>query len=90
MGQMVGWIDKFKTRLVAKDFIQIEGIDYKETFSHVVRFASIRLLLALIAHLDLKLFRIDIKTAFLDANPEEESYRNQPIGFVSKGQKDKV
>ena len=51
-----GSIDKFKARLVAKCFTQIDGIDYDETFSPMVRVASIRLLLALIAHLDLKLF----------------------------------
>ena len=54
-------IDKFKARLVVKGFTQIEGIGYKETFSPVVRFASIHLLLNVAAHLDLELFQIDIK-----------------------------
>jgi len=75
---------------VAKGFTQIEGIDYEETFSHVVRFASIHLLLSLVAHLDLELFQIDIKTAFLNGNLEEEIYMDQPISFVPKGQEDRV
>ena len=58
---------------------------HEETFSPVVRFASIRLLLALVAHLDLELFQMDVKTAFINENLEEEIYMNQPIGFVSKG-----
>jgi len=69
---------------------QIEGIDYEKTFSPVVRFAFIRLLLAPVAHLDLELFQMDLRTAFLNGNLQEEIYMDQPIGFVSKGQEDKV
>jgi len=67
-------IDKFKTHLVAKGFTQIKGIDYEETFYPVVRFASICLLLALISHLDLELFQMGVKTAFLNGNLEEDIY----------------
>ena len=56
----------------------------------MVRFASSRLLLPLVAHLDLELFQMDVKTAFLNGNLEEEIYMDQTIGFVSKGQEDKV
>ena len=56
----------------------------------MVRFASIRLLLAPIAHLDLELFQMDVKTIFFNGNLEEEIYMDQHIGFVSKGQEDKV
>ena len=75
---------------MAKGFTQIEGIDYEETFFPVVRFASFRLLPALVAHLDLELFQMDVKTVFLNGNLEEEIYMNQLIGFVSKAQEDKV
>ena len=59
---------------MAKRFTQIEGVDYEETFSSVVRISFIRLLLALVAHLDLELFQMDVKTAFLNENLEEEIY----------------
>ena len=53
-------------------------------------FASVRLLLTLVVHLDLELFQIDIKTTFLNGNIEEEIYMDQPISFASKGEEDKV
>ena len=56
----------------------------------MVRFVSIRLLMALVAHLDLELFQMDVKTALLNGNLKEEIYMDQPIGFVSMGQEDKV
>ena len=56
----------------------------------MVKIASIRLLLALIFHLDLELLQMDIKTAFLNGNIEEEICIDQLVGFISKGQEDKV
>ena len=75
---------------MAKDFTQIERKDYDETFSSMVRFASIRLLPALVAHLNLELFQMDVKTAFLNSSLKEEIRMDQPIGFISKGQEGKV
>ena len=54
-----------------------------------MRFTFIRLFLALLAHFDLELFQMDLKTAFLNSNLKEDVYMDQPIGFVSKDQEDK-
>ena len=85
-----GSIDKYKTRLVVKGFTQQEGIDYDETFFPVVRVAYIRLILAIVAQLDLELYQMDVKTTFLNEELDEEIYMTQPMGFEVKGQECKV
>ena len=75
---------------MAKCCIQMEGVDYKETYSLVVRFASVCLILPIVAHLDLELYQMDVKTAFLNEELDGEIYMDQPMGFEAKGKKCKV
>jgi hypothetical protein len=80
-----GEILKYKARWVAQGFAQKYGIDYHETFAPVVRFDSIRALLSLVAHHDWELHQMDVKSAYLNGDLEEEVYMKQPTGFVTPG-----
>jgi transposase InsO family protein len=86
----LGEVDRYKARLVAKGYSQSQGIDYNETFAPVAKFNSIRTLIALAAQYDLELHQMDVKTAFLNGNLEEDIYMEQPEGFAKKGQVRKV
>ena len=76
-----GQIARYKARLVARGFTQEKGVDYHETFAPTVRVISIRTLLALAAYNDWEVEQLDVVTAFLEADIEEEIYMRQPEGF---------
>ena len=85
-----GTIDKYKARLVAKGFRQKENIDFFDTFSPVTRITSIRVLISLASIHNLLIHQMDVKTAFLNGELDEEIYMDQPEGFVVHGQEHKV
>eukprot|EP00253_Pinus_taeda_P010898 PITA_10898 len=74
--------DRYKSWLVAKGFSQKASIDFHEIFSPVVKIVSIRIVLALVALLELELQQLDVKTAFLHGDLDEEIYMEQLEGFV--------
>ena len=75
---------KYKARLVVKGFSQKHGVDFDEIFSLVVKMSSIRVVLGLVASLDLELEQLYVKIAFLHGDLEEEIYMVQPEGFKVK------
>ena len=77
-----GNVERYKARLVAKGYTQKYGIDFKETFSPVSTKDSLRTIMALVAHFDMELHQMDVKTAFPNGDIEETIYMVQPEYFV--------
>ncbi|KAA3464569.1 Retrovirus-related Pol polyprotein from transposon TNT 1-94 [Gossypium australe] len=65
---------RYKSRLVAKAYNQVEGVDFHDVFSLVVKHTFIRALLALVALYNLELEQLDVKTAFLYEDLDEDIY----------------
>ena len=76
-----GIVVRNKARLVAKGYSQAEGIDYDETYAPVARLEAIRMFLAFAAHSNFKVYQMDVKSAFLNGELDEEVYLEQPPGF---------
>jgi hypothetical protein len=76
-----GMITRNKARLVAQGFTQIEGLDFSKMYAPVARLELIRILLAYATHHDLKLYQMDVKSAFLNGPISELVYVEQLPGF---------
>lgn len=70
-----------KGRLVAQGYTQVEGIDFNETFALVARLELIWILLGISCNLEFKLYKMDVKSAFLNSLLQEEVYVEQHKGF---------
>ncbi|GJY34550.1 retrovirus-related pol polyprotein from transposon TNT 1-94 [Tanacetum coccineum] len=79
----LGGILKNKARLVARGYRQEEGIDFEESFAPVARLEAIRIFLAFAAHMNMVVYQMDVITAFLNGNLQEEVYVSQPDGFAN-------
>jgi hypothetical protein len=85
-----GAIIKHKAHLVARGFMQREGIDFDDTFAPVARMESVRLLFALAAQEGWRVHHMDVKSAFLNGELKEEVYMHQLSGFAIPGKEGKV
>ena len=76
-----GKVVRNKARLVCKGYAQVEGQDFDEKFALVEIMEAIRMFLAYACHKRFKVYQMDVKSAFLNGNLEEEVYMEQPEGF---------
>nr|KAJ0225031.1 hypothetical protein LSAT_V11C100028810 [Lactuca sativa] len=83
-------IDKYNSILVIQGFRQHEGIDVFDTYALIVRISKVRLLLACVATHNLMVHQIDVKSAFLNGDLDEEIYIKQHEGFMMPGSENKV
>lgn len=80
-----GEIVKYKARLVAKGYVQEHSVEYDEVYAPVTRLETVRLLLALAAKNDWRVHHLDVKTAFLNGDINEEVYVAHPKGYIKEG-----
>jgi len=76
-----GKIDKYKVRLVAKGYSQKHGVNYTEVFAPVARMDTVRMIIALAAHKNWRIFQLDVKSAFLHGQLSEDVYVEHPRGY---------
>jgi len=76
-----GSVERFKARIVAKGYSQVEGLDYDETFAPVMRYDLLCLIIALALHLGLNMSQADIKSALLNRDLNEEVWIMTPPGI---------
>ena len=80
----------YKSRLVAKGFRQVFGIDYDDTYAPVVRMTALRVLLSVAIHKKMFIHGMDVKNAFLNGKLEHDIYMEQPEGYVDRQHPDYV
>ena len=85
-----GGIDRYKARLVAQGFSQLEGVDFEETYAPVSKISTIRTLIAYAVNKSMYIHQMDVTAAYLHGKLDETIFMKQPPGFEISGQENKV
>ena len=85
-----GSINKYKARFVAQGYAQQHGIDYEETFAPVVKYVSLRTVLAIANQYNMEVHQMDVNSAYLNGDIDAEIYMKQPEGYVDPDNPRKV
>lgn len=85
-----GAVVRHKARLIAKGYVQRQGVDFDEVFAPVARLESVHLLLAVAAHQAWEVHHMDVKSAFLNGELQEMVFVQQPPGFINANDRGKV
>ena len=81
-----GSVDRYKAKLVAKDYTQTYDVHYFETFSPVARLNSIRILFSIAVDMTRSLFQLDVKNAFIYGDLKKVVYMERPPRYVAQGE----
>jgi Reverse transcriptase (RNA-dependent DNA polymerase) len=77
-----GEVEKFKTQLVARGFLQQKSIDYEQVYAFVARMTSLRVILTVATHKGLIVEQLDVKSAYLNGLVDTKVYMHQPLEFL--------
>jgi Reverse transcriptase (RNA-dependent DNA polymerase) len=78
-------VERYKARLIAKDYTQTYGVDYQETFAPVAKMNTVRILLSIVINQSWTLYQLDVKNIFIQGTLEEEVYMTLPPEHKKEG-----
>ena len=81
-----GETERYKARLVAKGYSQRDGIDYEEKSSLVVKMVTVRCIISMVVHNGWPLFRLDVNSAFIYGDLNEDVYMSLPPGYYAESE----